>query len=123
MFVIDPAEPGLALVEVGLESRRAAIFHSLRAKLDSRIGVATAADPEFDREVEIADSPLPEQKLVRFERLAVRNLASNRTVDNSPVRRVAAPSPEGSSIEQRLARVVRGRCKHRQDRQNGRQKK
>ena len=99
MLVIDPPEPGLAAVEIGLVALGVAIQQTLAAKLDSRIGRRVALNLVFEREFEIADGSVPPEKLVVAEFFAGGYLRGDRAVLDTLVVGRAAPARKRAAVK------------------------
>jgi hypothetical protein len=97
VLVVDPPEPGLAVVEIGLVALGAAIRQPLAAKLNPRVGRRVALDPVFEREVEVGDRAIPPEKLVVAEFFTGGYLPGDSAVLDPPAVGRSAPARERPS--------------------------
>src|SRR5262245_16868989 len=117
MFIVDSTQPGLTLIEVGLITGRAAVFQTLRPKLDPRVGIGNAADAKFERQVEVSDGPLPEEEFIVVESSSGGDLGSDRSILDAPESGVAGPALERCAVEKGPGGLLCGGREAREERQ------
>ena len=101
VLVVDPPEPGLAVVEIGLVALGVAVRQPLAAILDSRVGRRISLDSVFEREIEVGDRAIPPEKLVVAEFFTGGYLRSDCAVLDPPAVGRAAPAGERAAVKDR----------------------
>ena len=101
MLVINAAEPGCSVVQIGLIARCAAVFVLLRSKLNPGVRACVALNSVFKLELEVVNVVRVEQELITSQRFSPRNLTGNCLLLDTPISRIAAPFVQRLSIKDR----------------------
>ena len=99
MFIIDAAEPFLAVIEVALQSVGVAVGGALRADLNAAVGSWAAGDAIVHFQLKVMNFVLPPDPLIAVQLRAILDFTSNRTILDPPDAGCALPSVQRGAVE------------------------